>query len=457
MDEKAEAKVDNRYPLLMVTRVPDGRLNVLLRPAPGGLELPYVEFATKQFPHAVTNALRDQVKAQLGRDAVMLTCLAYESRPDRKSHEAFMALHDVSTEPPGAEWVQQAGLDGVAFASSAHEAAARDWLAQDESPHPLRTPWTVPGWLAEVSEWVGGELARLGKKPSGPIEQVRSWSISSLLRIPSDSGDYYFKAVPPLFAREPVLTQMLAQRYAGQVPEVAALDAERHWLLLRGFVGVPLHSSKDPAVWEEAIRRYARVQIDSLSALDELRAAGCADRGLDQLAGEIDVMLADEESLMIDLPRGLTRAELEALRQLAPALRAACAELAGCGIPHTLEHGDFHAGNIAVTNQGFIYYDWTDGCIAHPLVCLTTYLEGVEPDWHAQIKGAYLAEWARFGAPEQLNRALALSDALGPLQLAVSYRDIRATTEPRLRWELGSALPFFLKEVLKNQAVLTPA
>jgi hypothetical protein len=118
-------------------------------------------------------------------------------------------------------------------------------------------------------------------------------------------------------------------------------------------------------------------------------------------------------------------------------------------LPDTLEHGDLHGDNIALTPSGFVYFDWSDACLAQPFTCLTTFLERVREDWLAPLTDAYLDEWRGFASAEVLRRAQRLSQPIGAAHLAVSYHRILAATEPGQRWQLAGALPFFLKEVLR--------
>ncbi len=46
-------------------------------------------------------------------------------------------------------------------------------------------------------------------------------------------------------------------------------------------------------VWEEALRAYARLQIASVSRLDELLALGCLDLRLERLAQQVDALFAE--------------------------------------------------------------------------------------------------------------------------------------------------------------------
>lgn len=40
--------------------------------------------------------------------------------------------------------------------------------------------------------------------------------------------------------------------------------------------------------------------------------------------------------------------------------------LAECGLPDSLEHGNFGLFNLALTKRGYLYFDWSDSSLAHP-------------------------------------------------------------------------------------------
>jgi len=280
------------------------------------------------------------------------------------------------------------------------------------------------------------------------------WSISCVLRVPTSAGDLYFKAVPPLFGREPALTAALSQRHPGQVPEVVALDAAEGWMLMRGFHGTLLRETGDLGVWQAAVRAYARMQMAWLGDLAHLRRLGCPDRGPLRLAGQVDDLLAEEAFMRVGQPHGLSVAQVAELRALAPRLKAACAEWAAAGVPLTLEHGDYHPENIAVAGNQFIVFDWTDGCIGHPFVCLATLRENAKPEWLAGLSEAYLEAWREIASEAQIETALRLARPLGALHMAMSYYDIHHAAEPLVQWQLDGGGPYFLREVIKQQASL---
>src|SRR2546426_4518967 len=148
-------------------------------------------------------------------------------------------------------------------------------LHESEEIPPLRPPWARRGWFAETESWIKAQLARLNYTIVAPIEQVRTWGISCVLRVPTTTGNVYFKAIPtsfmqkdtaisssdtpgrlPLFfTHEPMLIQSLAAWYPHNMPTVLAMEREQCWMLLAEF-GTELHAHPDQIAWEKALAVY---------------------------------------------------------------------------------------------------------------------------------------------------------------------------------------------------------
>ena len=348
-------------------------------------------------------------------------------------------------EPPThGRWVGRGELDGLRLSDEAERELLTgylDALEEDDGPE-ARAPWARPGWLADVRAWLEPEVARLGRSLRA-IEQVKHWSISSVLRLETDGPDLYFKvsARLPLFVEEASVTAMLAERFPGYVPAPLAVEPERGWFVLPAFddlIGwdLPL------GLHEELFRRYAGLQRRSADLTAELLADGCLDRRLDVLEAQIDPLLGDHDAIS-----RLTSDEVAELRRLAPALKEACRRLAGCGLPDTLVHGDLHPANVARVDGELAYFDWTDACIAHPFFDLHSLQWQRDDATRAALLEAYLSAWEGVESPERLREAAALAAVVTPLHHAVSYRTIVANLEPDARSELDAAHTF-LREVL---------
>jgi hypothetical protein len=96
-----------------------------------------------------------------------------------------------------------------------------------------RPPWARPGWFREAEAWILAELASLAYAVTAPVEQVRAWAISCVLRVPTTAGTIYFKAAAnlPLCTDEPALLDGLSRLFPAHIPAPLRVDHQRHWML----------------------------------------------------------------------------------------------------------------------------------------------------------------------------------------------------------------------------------
>jgi hypothetical protein len=276
------------------------------------------------------------------------------------------------------------------------------WVALDDVPELVRGPiatavgehlgtppagrpaWYRPGWHDEVEAWLDLVLAASGRTRTGSLRTHRVWSISAVHTVATDRGTVWFKASCDHFAAEAGIVDTLARHLPDLVPEVVAVDRDRGWLLTEPLSG----TEPEGAPAEAAIAlapQWAAAQVASLDWLDELRAAGAPDRGLEPtLAAWRDALATNGE---LD---GLTDEERSALAAAVPVVESRLRELWGCGFPDTLGHGDLHAGNVAYDGTDVRIFDWSDGCLTHP------FLDGTHlAHWLAEEDGNDAADGVR--------------------------------------------------------------
>jgi hypothetical protein len=288
------------------------------------------------------------------------------------------------------------------------------------------------------------QLARLGLWPIDVIVQIRHSERGCVLRVPTNAGPVYFKALPAFFAHEVALTDLLARLYPTNTVQTLAADPHQHWLLLRDYNGRILDDVAEIGHWEEAARRYAQIQVDCISQVAPLMELGCPDRRLNRIAAQLDPLLAETDTMTLPgRPGGLTPTEVERLRSHAPFLKEWLADLAGYGLPETLEHGDLWGQNIAVTDAGPVYFDWSDSGIAHPFFLMLTWLTDFAitfpdiPAAYQRVRDAYLEPWSDYASANQLVVAFDLAQRVASVYYALIQRDVRAQMEAQWEMELG--------------------
>lgn len=435
---------------LLIPHATEARL--LLLPSPAGWSLPH--FRSENRHLFAGEHIRGEVRTALGLDTALLRCLhAYIDPAIQRWRWAILVLEnrDPGWQPPaGARWADAAALADLPPAHPEHGPLLGAWLAEETSGQvsPLRPAWERPGWLAEATAWLAEVLARRGQPLAGPVQQVKMWAISCLLRGHTPVGDIYFKAAPtlPLFTNEPAVMAALAARYPALVPAPLAVDAARRWMLLADFGGTLLEAAPLES-WDGVVCELAAVQRTAAGQVDDLLAAGCLDRRLDVLARSVGPFLEDAAKL-----GGLTDEELAGLHTLAPRLGDLCAELATYGVPQTLVHGDLHQTNIAIRDGAPLFFDWSDACITHPFFDLVTLLDADYSDLptadRTRLHDLYLAEWAAYDTPARLAAAAALAQRLGPLHHAISYQHILRAVAPTDRWQYAGGWTQYARQLL---------
>lgn len=362
------------------------------------------------------------------------------------------------TPPANGHWIGATNLEELEFASPAQQAALAAHLAEVETDNfpILRTPWARPGWYAATVAWIQTQLAQLGYQVTNAemveesaavpiaVEQVKHWFLSCVMRITTNRGYVYFKASggSPLFAKEASATHGLARLFPQSVPSPLSIDAEREWMLLTDF-GPSVGWEADIETRATVLGHFGRLQIAAANHIDELIAIGCLDRRLDKLTAQIDPLFNDATMLAY-----VSETQGEQLRALSPKLKAICAELASYNVPQTLVHGDMHMGNVARQGERFLFFDWTDACIAHPFLDMIDILHEKDAALQLRLRDAYLAEWTTYEPIERLLDMWTLAYPLCALHQAVSYQAILAHTEPAMKAEMAWAMPFWFGKIL---------
>ncbi|MGH3035792.1 MAG: hypothetical protein ACRDMU_01295 [Gaiellaceae bacterium] len=83
--------------------------------------------------------------------------------------------------------------------------------------------WEQADWLDEAVGWIKAQLGRLGLRTSGQVQQphVRPWS--TVLRVPTTTGDVWFKACMPALTHEVAVVEVLSSRRPDVLPELLAV------------------------------------------------------------------------------------------------------------------------------------------------------------------------------------------------------------------------------------------
>jgi hypothetical protein len=280
---------------------------------------------------------------------------------------------------------------------------------------------------------------------------VRPWS--TVLRIPTEDGDVWFKANMPVQAYEAAVVQILAERRPELVPRLLAVEAERGWMLQAdgGKLLRPLVEGTDHGVWVNILPLYAELQIAAAQDRTRFLHAGAPDRRLAVLPAQFAELVAHAEDF------GLTPEEADGVRGLVPRAAALSEELGALGVPETIQHDDFHDGQVFVRDGGYVFFDWGDSCVSHPfftllvtLAVLAHYL-GLElesPQLH-RFRDAYLEPWTRFRPLDELRTAVPAALWLGSVCRSLSWNLVVSALPVHYKEQEADTVPERLRTLLR--------
>ena len=294
---------------------------------------------------------------------------------------------------------------------------------------------------AEHEAWIRAHV-----DVDGPITQPRVFPWSTVLRVPTQTGVVWFKENVPVLAHETAVVELLAARAPDDVPEPVAIDADRGWLLTRD-AGTRLRDVPPTAAdWLTLLPLYADLQLAVAPDADRLVAAGAPDRRpavLPALFRE----LAEHEA------ERLGAEELRQLRAFAHRVDDACAALGQNGVPCSIQHDDFHDGNIFVRDGRFRFIDWGDACVSHPFATLRIPLEGIaeDTDWDVDaIRDSYLEVFSDRATRVELLQAFEDAWVVAGVTRALKWAPLVASLPRPHEWE--DAVAIRLRVLLEEPA-----
>lgn len=293
----------------------------------------------------------------------------------------------------------------------------RPWRGAPTADEPLRLPWARPGGPDAELAWADAELVSRGTPRAGPAEQVRTWNLSSLWRLPVPGSSAWLKVVPPFFAHE---GRLLARLQGQAVPELLAAETPR--VLLAELPGPDHHDTVGEPLLAMVLLLVA-LQAGWLGREDELLALGLPDWRAEPLQG----LAADTvRRTGVELDRPV----VAALERLLDGLPGRFAEVAACGLPDGLVHGDFHRGNVRGPLGRLVLLDWGDAGVGHPLLDQAAFLDRLPEADRAAVAREWSSLWRRAVPGSDPDRAASLLAPVAALRQAVVYRCFLDGIEP---------------------------
>lgn len=282
---------------------------------------------------------------------------------------------------------------------------------------PFRNPYARPGGPQADVAWAESVLAAHGLALSGPPEQVRTWNLSSLWRLPTAGQNVWLKAVPAFFAHEGALIAALAGE---RVPRLLGQDGNR--ILMAEAPGDDLYTASREQLLL-MVELLVDLQAKWIGRTDELLALGLPDWRDPALSAQITEVFERHAHELSTKDRG-------ALNAFIAGLPSRFTGLAACGLPDTLVHGDFHPGNLRGTDLELTLLDWGDSGVGHPLLDGAAFLSRIPAEAVEEVRTHWAAHWRATIPGADPERAMALLAPIAAVRQAVIYRGFLDRIEP---------------------------
>jgi hypothetical protein len=314
-------------------------------------------------------------------------------------------------------------------------------ISQEE---PLRAAWARPGGVTTMITWADDALAAIGRPRVGPVVQVKTWNLSSVLRIPTAEGDVWCKTVPPFLTHEGGIIALVGAENPTLVPPLLASDPATRTVLLGDVPGEDDWNAPEQRLLT-MLRTLVRLQARWIDRLDDLIAAGLPDWRSRSLTQLVDALVA-----RADVRAQLADEELRALDTLTGSLPDRFAALDACGIPETLVHGDFSPGNWRSHGHSLVLLDWGDAGVGHPMLDMSSFEEYVPDEVRPRVREVWIDAWRGERPGADPSEADALIAPIAALRRAVIYQAFLDGIEPSERIYHEADVRDWLREALEH-------
>lgn len=273
---------------------------------------------------------------------------------------------------------------------------------------------------ASAIKWAQDWLKLNGLAAMGAMEIVQSTPWSSVLRFSTHEGDVYLKVMPPALATEPEIITILYE-YSHHVPTVLGRNAPLYCFLMLNS-GKPLRNYLQNTMQVDllcgAVQCYRAIQAAASNNLKIFFAFDVPDWRLEQLPKRYNDFIQQTDFLQAS---GVTVTELQQLHHLSSQFSHLCKQLSAYQITETLDHCDFHTGNVLLDekNKHLTIIDWGETVITHPFFSLLLFIRKTQQHYtlnQSDYTKLYAACFDKAN-PE----SVALAEKIWPIYAAFGY------------------------------------
>jgi hypothetical protein len=252
---------------------------------------------------------------------------------------------------------------------------------------------------------------------TGPAEQVRTWNLSAVWRLPVAGETLWLKCVPGIFAHEGAVISLLD---SAPVPRLLGHEPGR--ILMHEVPGRDLHDAEEETLLA-LVSDLVELQASRSGRVDELLELGVPDWRSEALAELVGSVVQRTSSELSDEDRRTLSGFVDGLVERFD-------HVADCGVPDTLVHGDFWTGNARGTDHRRVLLDWGDCGVGHPLLDQSAFTDRIPAGSVATVRRHWALEWSARVPGSDPVRAAELLEPVALARQAVVYQGFLDTIEP---------------------------
>jgi hypothetical protein len=253
-------------------------------------------------------------------------------------------------------------------------------------------------------------------------ESVTSEAVKDdcVYRVRSGIGDLYLKFAGDAYINEVIFTQRLAECGIPNIPEYIVFDTDRNLFVMRGMDGHDLSENTEMGA-DELVKLAKALAETQKYSIPYAGSAGFY--GYDYRIGATADDLANYPEEACGMLAG-TEYEVSAEGKRRLDVNTECVikllkSIDGTGIPDTVHNSDMAAYNVRDTGNGYIFFDWAWGGVAHPFFGASRLFHTVRKCISPNVRDAkgiaaeaYLREWEGYCGYDELIRVYGAVDRL---------------------------------------------
>jgi hypothetical protein len=287
----------------------------------------------------------------------------------------------------------------------------------------LSEAWTTDAFRERVRAWCESVV--------GPVtdlrqQKLRGWA--TVWRVETADGVWFAKQNCPGQQVEAPLMALLARLVPDRVVPVTAVG---DGFLLTPDQGEVFYETAggDLDNWLRLARDAALLQRELVPHRAELAHVGTTELRPEECVDYLSARIEQYAALGADDPRVLAPDVAARLRAHLPVVRRWAEEVAGLGLPLTLNHNDLHENNVFDVDGRLRFFDFGDALVTEPLGVLLIPLnilgEKLEAGGHDRrlwrVADAALEVWSDLVPMPELRAALPAALSLGRLGRVESW------------------------------------